>query len=74
MDRFGEREMSEKAKVAYADLGQYQRTMSPHFKQEWYGTQAKIMEQREDYIVVDYALTEIQSGYYPDHPLPERTI
>lgn len=74
MDRFGEREMSEKAKVAYADLDQYQRTMSPYFRQEWYGTQAKIMEQREDYIVVDYALTEIQSGYYPDHPLPERAI
>lgn len=27
MDRFGEREMSEKAKVAYADLSQYQRTI-----------------------------------------------
>lgn len=38
MDRFGEREMSEKTKVAYADLDQDQRTMSPHFKQEWYGT------------------------------------
>ena len=54
MDRFGEREMSEKTKVAYADLDQDQRTMSPHFKQEWYGTQAKIIEQTEDYIVVDY--------------------
>ena len=28
--------------------------MSPHFRQEWYGTQAKIIEQTEDYIVVDY--------------------
>ena len=46
--------MSEKTKVAYADLDQDQRTMSPHFRQEWYGTQAKIIEQTEDYIVVDY--------------------
>lgn len=28
--------------------------MGTYFRQEWYGTQAKIIEQREDYIVVDY--------------------
>lgn len=28
--------------------------MNTYFKQEWYGTQARIIEQTEDYIVVDY--------------------
>lgn len=28
--------------------------MGVHFKQEWYGAQAKIIEQAEDFIVVDY--------------------
>lgn len=28
--------------------------MDTQFKQEWYGTQAKIVEQTEDYIVIDY--------------------